>query len=79
MDRRLKDIVAGIAPIKLSLRDRQEHLAMLARWFYSSWREGEWISIPNLNSVPYRKIMSRNLSLNARVNQKSYGASHCWR
>ena len=21
---------------------------MLARWFYSSWREGEWISIPNL-------------------------------
>jgi excinuclease UvrABC nuclease subunit len=57
MDRRLKDIVAAIAPVKISLRDRQEHLAMLARWFYSSWRDGEWIAIPDLMSAPFRKII----------------------
>jgi uncharacterized membrane protein len=57
MDRRLKDIAAAIAPAKIPPRDRQEHLAMLARWFYSSWRDGEWISIPDLMSVPYRKII----------------------
>jgi excinuclease ABC subunit C len=58
MDRRLKDIVGSMAPIKVSLRDRQEHLAMLARWFYSSWRDGDWVSIPNLQSAPFRKIIS---------------------
>jgi excinuclease ABC subunit C len=57
MDRRLKDLVAAIAPAKIPARDRQEHLAMLARWFYSSWRDGEWISIPDPMSVPYRKII----------------------
>jgi excinuclease UvrABC nuclease subunit len=66
MDRRLKDIVAAIAPAKVPLRDRQEHLAMLARWFYSSWRDGEWISIPILASAPYRKIIAA-ISRAARV------------
>ena len=58
MDRRMKDIVASIVPGKISPRERQEHLAILARWFYSSWRDGEWISIPNLASAPYRRIIS---------------------
>lgn len=57
MDRRLKDIVSSIPPAKVSLRDRQEHLAILARWFYSSWRDGEWIAMPELTSAPYRKII----------------------
>jgi excinuclease ABC subunit C len=67
MDRRLKDIVASITPAKIPSRDRQEHLAMLARWFYSSWRDGEWISIPNLASAPYRKIIGA-ISRAAHVN-----------
>jgi excinuclease ABC subunit C len=58
MDRRMKDIVSSIVPRKLGLRERQEHLAILARWCYSSWRDGEWISIPNLASAPYRRIIS---------------------
>ena len=58
MDRRMKDIVSSLVPRKVSLRERQEHLAILARWFYSSWRDGEWISIPNLAAAPYRRIIS---------------------
>ena len=57
MDRRVKDIVGSITPRKIGLRERQEHLAILARWFYSSWREGEWIPIPILASAPYRRII----------------------
>ena len=53
----MKDIVASITPKKIGLRERQEHLAILARWFYSSWRDGEWIPIPILASAPYRKII----------------------
>jgi hypothetical protein len=57
MDRRVKEIVSGLNPVKGSSRERQEHLAMLARWFYSSWRDGVWVSIPDLGSAPYRKII----------------------
>jgi excinuclease UvrABC nuclease subunit len=57
MDRRVKDIVSGLIPVKASSRERQEHLAMLARWLYSSWRDGEWVSIPDLGGAPYRKII----------------------
>jgi excinuclease UvrABC nuclease subunit len=66
MDRRLKDVVASMTPAKVSSRDRQEHLSMLARWFYSSWRDGEWISIPVLAGAPYRKIIAA-ISRAARV------------
>ena len=36
----------GGAGVETSLqaRERQEHLALLARWYYSSWREGEWLA-----------------------------------
>lgn len=58
MDRRMKDIVASLTPQKIGLRDRQEHLAILARWYYSSWRDGEWLPIADPGSIPYRRIIS---------------------
>jgi hypothetical protein len=36
-------------------RERRERLALLARWFYSSWREGEWAPLANFESAP-RKL-----------------------
>jgi excinuclease ABC subunit C len=57
MDRRVKDIVSTLIPVKASGRERQEHLAILARWFYSSWRDGEWVTIQDLGAAPYRKII----------------------
>ena len=58
MDRRVKDVVSGLAPLRVPPRERQEHLAILARWFYSSWRDSDWITILNLASAPYRKIIA---------------------
>ena len=57
MDRRVKDIVSALNPVKVSGRERQEHLAMLARWFYSSWRDGEWVPIVDLGAPPIRKLI----------------------
>lgn len=57
MDRRVKDIVSGLIPVKVTGRERQEHLAMLARWFYSTWRDGEWVGIADLGAPPYRKMI----------------------
>ena len=57
IDQRLREVVAGLKPRRLSARERQEHLALLARWYYSSWRDGEWLSFDGLDRVPYRKLV----------------------
>jgi len=58
MDHRLREMVAAIQPRRLGLEERQEHLALLARWYYSSWRDGEWLPFPGLDRVPYRKLVN---------------------
>lgn len=57
LDQRLREIVDGIETPSLSVQERQEHLALLARWYYSSWREGDWIPFDDLARVPYRRIV----------------------
>lgn len=57
MDRRLRDLVTSLAPSKVAQRQRQEHLAILARWYYSSWRDGAWIDIEELKRPPYHKLV----------------------
>ncbi len=57
LDRRLREVVAGLEPPSVTLTERQEHLAILARWFYSSWRDGEWLAFDDFGSVPYRKLV----------------------
>ena len=57
LDHRLREVVAGLNPRKLPARERQEHLALLARWYYSSWRDGEWLPFDDLDRVPYRKLV----------------------
>jgi excinuclease ABC subunit C len=57
MDRRLRDIASNLTPVNVSLRERQEHLAILARWYYSSWRDGQWVKFEGLDRLPYRKLV----------------------
>src|SRR5205814_7888336 len=45
IDRRLSETVSAIEWKTLDSRQRQEHLALLSRWYYSSWREGEWLAL----------------------------------
>ncbi len=57
MDHQLRETFARVTPRKLTVRERQEYLALLARWYYSSWRDGEWLTFPNFDEVPYRKLV----------------------
>ena len=45
-------------PRKLTVRERQEYLALLARWYYSTWREGEWLGFESYDDIPYRKLVN---------------------
>lgn len=57
LDRRLRQLVEGLAAPRITVRERQDHLAILARWYYSSWRDGEWIAFDTLAQLPYRKLV----------------------
>jgi excinuclease UvrABC nuclease subunit len=58
LDRRLRETIAAAAPRKLPVRQRQEYLALLARWYYSSWRDGEWLAFESFDEAPYRKLVN---------------------
>lgn len=57
MDRRLREAVALLRPSKSSAKERTEHLALLARWYHSSWRDGEWLPFSSIESLPYRRLV----------------------
>jgi excinuclease ABC subunit C len=66
LDQRLRELVASLEPHPVALAEKQEHLALLARWHYSTWSDGEWIGFQDLAHAPYRKLV-RAIS---RVHQK---------
>ncbi len=57
MDRRLRETLAEPATPRLTVRERQEYLALLARWYYSSWCDGEWLDFDAPGAPPYRKLV----------------------
>jgi excinuclease UvrABC nuclease subunit len=61
LDRKLRELFVSLQGETVAqtrtLRQRQEFLALLARWFYSSWRDGEWIFLDSFEEVPYRKLV----------------------
>ncbi|MBM3764420.1 MAG: hypothetical protein FJW32_03425 [Acidobacteria bacterium] len=58
MDRRLHEVVHALLPRTRTVQERQEHIALLARWYYSSWRDGEWLPFRTLQELPYRKLVN---------------------
>jgi excinuclease ABC subunit C len=58
LDSKLREAFSSVTPKARSPREREEYLALLARWFYSSWREGEWVSIGRWEEIPYRKLVN---------------------
>ncbi len=55
LDRRLREM---IAQVPLTGKPNLEHLAVLMRWYGSSWRDGEWVGFDAPEKVPYRRIVN---------------------
>ena len=58
LDRRLREVLEQPMPTQMAISDRQEHLALLARWYYSSWRDGEWLPLESIGKIPYRRLVN---------------------
>jgi excinuclease ABC subunit C len=57
MDHRLREMTASLALPKLTVDERQDHLTLLARWYYATWRDGDWIPFDDPAAIPYRKLV----------------------
>lgn len=58
LDHRLREMTATLASGGNGGAPDPEHLAILNRWYGSSWRDGEWIAIESLDRIPYRKLVN---------------------
>lgn len=59
MDYRLREsIAATVRQTDSHGPPNLEHLAILMRWYGSSWRDGEWLSFESIDQIPYRKLVN---------------------
>jgi excinuclease ABC subunit C len=58
IDRKVRELFDARAAIKLPPVARREHLAILARWYYSSWRDGELLVFEKFEDPPVRKLVN---------------------
>ena len=57
LDKRVREVVEGLAPLKVTVAERQDHMAILGRWYYSSWRDGDWIGYQSAAKLSYRRVV----------------------
>jgi excinuclease UvrABC nuclease subunit len=58
LDARLRDLAAAVTGESEEPAIRTEQLALLARWYYSSWRDGELLLAEAWEKLPWRKIVN---------------------
>ncbi|MBI5083818.1 MAG: hypothetical protein HZB13_04380 [Acidobacteria bacterium] len=74
LDRRLRECVAGLTAPRITAKERAEHLSLLARWYYSSWRDAEWVAFSSLGDLPYRRLVRAISKAAAAVQTPLFGA-----
>jgi len=58
LDRRLREMIEAQTWEQSGARERQERLAIVARWYYSGWRDGEFFLFDDWVNVPFRKVVN---------------------
>ncbi len=58
LDARLRELTSAVTPEPVARAARLEQLAILSRWFYSSWRDGEMLIFDDWEKIPYRKLVN---------------------
>ena len=58
LDRRLREMIEDQKWPATSAKERQERLAIVARWFYSGWRDGDLFLFDDWDRAPFRKVVN---------------------
>jgi hypothetical protein len=57
LDQTLRELLTRALEKALRQGRRGEDLAIFARWYYSSWRDGQWFPFRTVEDVNYRKLV----------------------
>jgi excinuclease UvrABC nuclease subunit len=68
LDHRLRQMLHSLQLSGTPVAGREEHLAILSRWFHSSLRDGEWLPVEDPATFPYRKLVNaiHRIAISAR-------------
>jgi excinuclease UvrABC nuclease subunit len=58
LDARLRELASAMRPEPVAHKARMEQIAIVSRWFYSSWRDGEMLIFDDWEKIPYRKLVN---------------------
>jgi hypothetical protein len=58
LDSRLRELATAVPSAGAAGIERMEQLAVVSRWFYSSWCDGEMILVDDWAKIPYRKLVN---------------------
>ena len=58
LDARLREAAAAVPERVGGPVERMEQLAILSRWFYSSWCDGEMLQIDDWSKIPWRRLVN---------------------
>jgi hypothetical protein len=58
LDARLRELAMNVPFNPAAGMERMEQLATVARWFYSSWCDGELLLVDDWAKIPYRKLVN---------------------
>ena len=58
LDARLRELALNVPRNAAVGVERMEQLATVARWFYSSWCDGELLLVDDWAKIPYRKLVN---------------------
>lgn len=73
LDQALRELVSNGLKAPATDGRRSEDLAIFARWYYSSWRDGEWFPFRKVEDLNYRKLV-RQISSMAKA-ERAHSAS----
>jgi excinuclease UvrABC nuclease subunit len=57
LDREIREKLEPALQNPLADGRRTEHLAVFARWYFSSWRDGHWFGFRGLDDLNYKKLV----------------------
>lgn len=58
LDTRLREMAASVSEDIPEPAIRTEQIAIVSRWFYSSWRDGEMLVVDSWDKIPWRKLVN---------------------
>ncbi len=58
LDAKARALLESVGRVEAKPAEKSEHLALLRRWYFSSFRRGEFVPIEDMRRIPFRKLIN---------------------